>query len=174
MQKHHFLAQIEQNLAELSSFSEQKITLNSSYFTQQSGLVSFFIAEIKKTAELLSNQEDIPYSEFYAEKLIKQFDALNRAIDKVQQKQEVVQFQSSFSFSPNIHTLSPNKRLQEYRKALRALNEKMSWLVEQNYNEENEALKLELQNQIVETEYRKQKCMKAIEDLEQELLFKQK
>ncbi len=28
------------------------------------------------------------------------------------------------------------------------------------------------QNQITETEYRKMKCLKAIEDLEQELLFK--
>ncbi|EPY99731.1 primosomal replication protein PriC, partial [Mannheimia haemolytica] len=66
----------------------------------------------------------------------------------------------------------PNKRLQEYRKALRALNEKISWLVEQNLNTQNEATKQTLQNQITETEYRKMKCLKAIEDLEQELLFK--
>lgn len=48
----------------------------------------------------------------------------------------------------------------------------MSWLVEKNYNEDSEILRQALQNQIVETEYRKMKCIKAIEDLEQELLFK--
>lgn len=172
MQKYIFLAQIKQNLNELSSFSEQKITINSSFFPKQSGLVSFFINEIEKTAEQLLNQKDIEYSEFYAEKLIKQFDALNSAINKIQEKKNVAQFQSSFQFASNIHTLSPNKRLQEYRKALRALNEKMSWLMEKNYNQENEILKQELQNQIIETEYRKKKCTQAIEDLEQELLFK--
>lgn len=172
MQKHLFLAQIKQNLAELASFSEQKITLNSNYFTKQSGLVRFFVAEIEKTAELLLNQEEIAYSEFYAEKLIRQFDALNSAVKKAQEQKKETQFQSSFQFSPNIHTLSPNKRLQEYRKALRALNEKMSWLVEKSYNEGQEAIKQELQNQIIETEYRKMKCIKAIEDLEQELLLK--
>lgn len=44
--------------------------------------------------------------------------------------------------------------------------------MEKNYNQENEILKQELQNQIIETEYRKKKCIQAIEDLEQELLFK--
>ncbi|MFA9500255.1 primosomal replication protein PriC [Mannheimia sp. E30BD] len=175
MQKHRFLTQMKLNLADLAPFSENKINVSSTYFSKQSGLVKFFVAEIEKTAEQLLTQEDVPYSEFYAEKLIKQFDTLNSAINKAQQqKKNTVQFQSSFQFSTNIHTLSPNKRLQEYRKALRALNEKMSWLMEQNYNDENEALKQELQNQILETEYRKDKCMKAIEDLEQELLFKQK
>lgn len=172
MQKYIFLTQIKQNLTELASFSEQKITLNSSYFSKQSGLVSSFITEIEKTAEQLVNQENVSYSEFYAEKLIKQFDALNHAVKKIQEQKKRLQFNSSFQFSPNIHSLSLHKRLQEYRKALRALNEKISWLMEKNYNEENETLKQNLQMQIVETEYRKKKCIEAIEDLEQELLFK--
>lgn len=172
MHKHFFLNQIKQNLAALLPLSEQKITLNSTYFSKQSGLVKFFVAEIEKTAEQLLAQEDVSYSEFYAEKLIKQFDALNSAIKNTHQQKKVAQFHSSFQFPSNIHALSPNKRLQEYRKALRALNEKMSWLMEKNYNQENEILKQELQNQIIDTEYRKKKCIQAIEDLEQELLFK--
>lgn len=172
MQKHLFLAQIKKNLAVLASFSEQKITLNSAYFSKQSGLVSFFLTEIEQTAELLLGQNDISYSEFYADKLIKQFDTLNNAIEKMPEQKKAAKFRPSFQFSPNIHRLSPHNRLKEYRKALRALNEKMSWLVEKNYNEDSEILRQELQNQIVETEYRKMKCIKAIEDLEQELLFK--
>lgn len=173
MQKHIFLAQLKKNLAALVSFSEQKITLNSAYFSKQSGLVSFFLTEIEKTAELLLGQKDISYSEFYADKLIKQFDTLNNAIEKITEQKKAAKFRPSFQFSSNIHRLSPHKRLEEYRKALRALNEKMSWLVEKNYNnEDSEILRQELQNQIVETEYRKMKCIKAIEDLEQELLFK--
>ncbi|HDL4172853.1 TPA: primosomal replication protein [Mannheimia haemolytica] len=172
MQKKLFIAQIKQNLSELNVFSTDNIFLNSPYFSQQTGLVSVFIAEIEKTVELLLNQTEVLYSEFYAEKLVKQVDALKNAVEKIQSKPESAQFHSSYQFSPKIHRLAPNKRLQEYRKALRALNEKISWLVEQNLNTQNEATKQTLQNQITETEYRKMKCLKAIEDLEQELLFK--
>lgn len=172
MQKHHFVNQVKQSLSTLLPFSNQEIAINSNNFSQQTGTVASFIHEIYKTLDLLVTQEDILYSEFYADKLIKQFDALNQAVEISQKKAKTAQFSSSFQFSTNIHRLSPNKRLQEYRKALRALNEKISWLVEQNYNQENLALKQELQNQITETEYRKMKCLKAIEDLEQELQFR--
>lgn len=173
MQKLFFITQIKHNLAKLAPYSEQKITINSSYFSTRMGSVRYFISEIEKTVKNLIQQEDVLYLEFYAEKLIKQFEALNKAIEKSQQKtKKTIQFQSSFQFSPNIHRYSPNKRLQEYRKALRALNEKISWLLEQHYKEEREQRRQELQNQITETEYRKKKCLKAIEDLEQELQFK--
>lgn len=172
MQKHHFVNQIKQNLTALLPFSNQEISVNSTSFSKQTESVAFFIHEIEKTLELLVNQNEVLYSEFYADKMIKQFDALNQAVEKSKKNVKRVQFSSSFQFSANVHRLSPNKRLQEYRKALRALNEKISWLVEQNYNQENLALKQELQYQIAETEYRKMKCLKAIEDLEQELQFK--
>lgn len=172
MQKHHFVNHIKQNLTTLLPFSNQEITVNSNNFSKQVETVAFFIHEIEETLELLVNQKEVLYSEFYADKLIKQFDTLNQAVKKNKKNAKTVQFSSSFQFSANIHHLSPNKRLQEYRKALRALNEKISWLVEQNYNQETLALKQELQNQIAETEYRKMKCLKAIEDLEQELQFR--
>lgn len=173
MQKTLFVTQMKQDLAELNRYSKQKIFINSAYFSKRDGLVSFFINEIENTVEKLVLQNDILYIEFYAEKLIKQFGALSQAVEKLKQNaKKDIQFQSSFQFSPNIHRLSPIKRLQEYRKVLRALNEKISWLVEKNYAEKNENLRLELQNQITETEYRKKKCLKAIEDLEQELQFR--
>lgn len=172
MQKNVFIAKIKQNLSELGTFSAYYISLNSPLFTQQAGLVSHFIEEIETTADHLLDQTEVDYSEFYADKLVKQFDTLYQAVEKIQYSQEKPQFISSYQFSPNIHRLPPNKRLIEYRQALRALNEKLSWLVEQNLNETSEAIKQSLQNQIAETEYRKMKCLKAIEDLEQELLFR--
>lgn len=82
MQKKLFIAQIKQNLSELNVFSTDNIFLNSPYFSQQTGLVSVFIAEIEKTVELLLNQTEVLYSEFYAEKLVKQVDALKNAVEK--------------------------------------------------------------------------------------------
>lgn len=172
MQKHQFIAQVQQNLMAFSAFLDKKIVLNSPYFSQNSGLVSHFVAEIEQTVDALIAQNDDLYLEYYCDKLIKQFDSLNKAIENIPKAKKNVQFHSSFQFSANVHRLSPTERLQEYRKALRALNEKISWLMEQNYNEENAALQRALQDQITETEYRKMKCQKAIEDLEQELQFR--
>ncbi|VTR41853.1 Primosomal replication protein N'' [Actinobacillus pleuropneumoniae] len=59
--------------------------------------------------------------------------------------------------------------MNEYRKALRALNEKISWLLEKSYTATNDAEKNTWQLQIEETEYRKMKCQKAIEELEEKL-----
>lgn len=172
MQKDLFISRIKQNLSELHSFSALHISPNSAIFSQQTGLVSHFIEEIETTTAQLLSQTEVSYSEFYADKLLKQFDALYKAIEKCQAPKDKKAFISTYQFSPNIHRLPPNKRLPAYRQALRALNEKLSWLVEQNLNETDEAIKQSLQNQIAETEYRKMKCLKAIEDLEQELLFR--
>lgn len=174
MQKQLFISQIRQNIAKLQPFSEQLVTIDESCFSHKSGSIRFFLSEIEQTLDSLIHQEDILYIEFYADKLIKQFDALNKAIIKHQKNsKKALQFHSSFQFSANIHRLSPAKRLEEYRKALRALNEKISWLIAQLHKTELENLKQELQNSITETEYRKIKCLKAIEELEQQLQFKQ-
>ncbi|QLB16398.1 primosomal replication protein N [Mannheimia varigena] len=167
-----FITKIQQTLNELSPFSNRVVTIHSTYFTKKTSLVSAFIEEIKHTVDLLLKQDEIVYTEFYADKLIKQFEALSRAIEQPEIEKKAAQFSSSYQFSPNIHRLSPIKRLEEYRKALRALNEKISWLVEQNLDETDNIRKFELQNQIAETEYRKMNCAKAIEDLEQQLLLR--
>lgn len=172
MQKQQFITQIQQNLVQFLPFAENQITFYSLYFSQQTGKVASFLAEIENTVEILLSQNDASYVEYYSDKLIKQFDALNRAIEHLQKEKKTPQFHSSFQFSANIHHLPPERRLREYRKALRALNEKISWLVEKHYCENDELAKIELQNQIQETEYRKMRCLKAIEDLEQELQFK--
>nr|WP_269318008.1 primosomal replication protein PriC [[Haemophilus] ducreyi] len=66
-----------------------------------------------------------------------------------------------------MQALPPVKRLAEYKKALRALNEKISWLIKMSYTNGNE----NIQQQMQETEFRKQKCLKAIDELEEEILI---
>lgn len=126
--------------------------------------------KIIHTAQLLSQQTTEDYADFYATKLLRQFDALNHAVFMLEKAdlsaREV--FTTSFSFPKNIHALPPARRLNEYRKALRALNEKISWLLEKSYAA-NENEKIMWQQQVEETEYRKMKCQKAIEELEEKL-----
>ncbi|MCK3656799.1 hypothetical protein A4G19_14050 [Pasteurellaceae bacterium Macca] len=72
------------------------------------------------------------YLEIHTQKLITQFDALQHAVAKMSTAPKA-QYQSSYRFPRHVHQLPVRKRLQEYHKALRALNEKILWLSEQSY-----------------------------------------
>ena len=172
MQIKTYLAERLENLfTEIKPYSNKTITLNCPYFSKQNEQVAFFMAEVEQTAEKLATQTEVVYAEYYAERLLRQLDALTQSVEKMRAKKEAPQFHSSFRFSPNVHRLPPHKRLEEYRNALRALNEKISWLMEQHYLEDEVNKKQQWQAQISETEYRKMKCVDAIEELEQQLLF---
>lgn len=159
----HFLPSFQKQLTQFEPYLQQKIVIRSAYFSTSHQTVAQFVAEIQQTATLLAHQQNSEYAEFYVDRLLKQFNRLQSAVS-VLQKPNSATFYSSFSFAKNVHSLPPNKRLQEYRKALRALNEKMSWLIEQQLNAEGER-RLQLQKQIEDTEYRKRKCLEAIENV---------
>ena len=166
----NFSQLIQQKLEIFSPFTEKEVIVKENIFSKKQQKVSDFLQEITDTARLLSQQTSEDYADFYATKLLQQFDALNQAVlilkKSASSSKEV--FVPSFSFPKNIHTLPPARRLNEYRKALRALNEKISWLLEKSYAA-NENEKIMWQQQVEETEYRKMKCLKAIEDLEEKL-----
>lgn len=160
----HFI----QQLTLFHPYLEQSVSLSAGCFRLKKGNVAQFVAEIEQTACHLEAAQHVSEAEYYAQQLILQFDALQRAVLPKQSKPKVEKFQSSYHFPKNIHFLSPNKRLAEYQKALRALNEKISWLIEQQYQAENADIR-HFEAQITETEFRKNRCLAAIEQLEEEI-----
>ncbi|WGE36646.1 primosomal replication protein [Actinobacillus genomosp. 1] len=165
----NFSQLIQQKLEIFSPFTEKEVIVKENIFFKKQQKVSNFMQEITYTARLLAQQTSEDYADFYATKLLQQFDALNQAVLILKKSASPSKvFVPSFSFPKNIHTLPPARRLNEYRKALRALNEKISWLLEKSYAA-NENEKIMWQQQVEETEYRKMKCLKAIEDLEEKL-----
>lgn len=167
-----FLQNFEAFLSSFTPHMDRQAVIFGEFFTQKEGKVAEFVAEIRATALQLNQQEDAEHTEVLADKLLKQFDALQKAINRLPKKQEKAVFHSAYRFPRNVHSMPPEKRLNEYRKALRALNDKVSWLLEQQYKTDNEAEKITYQQQIQETEYRKMKCLAAIEELEEVTAFK--
>ncbi|WP_373818195.1 primosomal replication protein PriC [Glaesserella sp.] len=162
-----FTAIIERNLDVFTPFLECHIEISHNLFSVKSEKVAFFVAEIKQTYRLLAQQTNSEYAEIYAQKLVKQFDGLKQAVDLLAKSNRAkTDFRSGYHFSKNIHRLPPHKRLIEYNNALRALNEKISWLTEQSIRSEDEQEKRAYLSQMQETEYRKQKCLAAIDELE--------
>lgn len=169
----NFPTLVQKQLDTFLPFYDYEVIISENIFSISKQKVSFFVQEITQTANELNKQYSEDYANAYAAKLFHQYEALAQAVKtlKLTQSNDTLLFQSSFQFPKNIHSLAPTRRLNEYRKALRALNEKISWLVEKRYNA-SEADKVLLERQIQETEYRKMKCLKAIEDLEEQTQFK--
>ncbi|WGE49360.1 primosomal replication protein [Actinobacillus equuli subsp. equuli] len=170
----YFPALVQKQLDIFLPFDEHEVIISENIFSTQKQKVSFFVQEIMQTANKLNKQNSEDYANAYAAKLFHQYEALTQAVKILKLtngNNETLLFQSSFQFPKNIHSLAPTRRLNEYRKALRALNEKISWLVEKRYNA-SETEKVLFERQIKETEYRKMKCLKAIEDLEEQTQFK--
>ncbi|MDO4698377.1 MAG: primosomal replication protein PriC [Pasteurellaceae bacterium] len=164
-----FTQALNAKLAIFSPYLNHSITVSSTLFCLSQGKVADFVAEIERTGELAAQQQDSLHVEFYSQRVVQQFDYLKKAIDKLEQTQKQttpVVYRTSYRFAKSPHNLPPCKRLKEYQKALRALNDKLSWLIEQNYATQDPNHQRHFQLQIQETEYRKQKCLAAIHTLE--------
>lgn len=160
-----FVDLLDDKLVDFYPYINIKVEMSRHLFKHSQGTLSDFIVELKETAQMLANQKGGEYAQLYAQRLILQFDALQAALVQLK-KPKVQSFQSSYRFARNIHQLPIERRLLEYKKALRALNEKLGWLTEQSYLCQNDAQKQDYIAQIQETEYRRQKCLKAIEEIE--------
>ncbi len=165
---------IHKELVIFEPYLTQSITIYARCFSQQTQTVQQFVNEIEHTAQTLTKITDNELAEFYSDKLILQFRTLQKAIESLKSRAKIKKtrknFQSSYRFPKNIHSMRPSKRLQEYKKALRLLNDKISWIIEQGYDSQKEEDKTYWQIKLQETEYRKQKCLDAIEKTEEELL----
>lgn len=161
-----FIHSLQHNLQTLSLFSHLEISLSHPLFTTKKGKVATYIQEISQTGELLSKQNNSDYATFYAQKLVQQFALLQKTIQQHDKpKVQTTVFKGSYRFPKNIHNLPVDRRLQEYRKALRLLNEKLTWLMEQAQSADENQRQIFI-SQIQETEYRKLKCSQAIDELE--------
>lgn len=166
-----FIEKFEQSIHPFIPFENEQAVISGHFFTKSEASVAFFIGEIRQTAQQLQQQTEVAYAEIYAKKLLDQIDALQKAIQKIRKTKKVERFISPYRPPRNVHSLPKEKRLVEYRKALRALNEKICWLTEKQYQAKNRANKEEVllyQQQIQETEFRKIKCLIAIEQLAEE------
>lgn len=161
----NFTQLIQSQLIQFSPVSQEKVIISHRSFTLTQAKVSDFVQEILDTCVEIEKQTQSENVAVYSQKLVEQFDCLTKAVQKLdQQKISSSSFSSNYRFPKNIHFLPREKRIIEYQKALRALNEKISWLLEQSYRCSPEE-KANYLKSIEETEYRKQKCLLAIEEL---------
>ncbi|MGX3067723.1 primosomal replication protein PriC [Ursidibacter arcticus] len=164
----NFTVAIQKQCQIFSPFLDKKVEISSDVFILSQGKVCDFVQEIMQTCELISQQNMAFYVEFYTQRLVQQFDTLKNVVDKHCQTEEIFipRFKSKYRFAKNMNKLPAEKQLEEYQKILRALNDKLSWLVELGHQTRDEQRKDAIHTQIQETEYRRKKCIEKIRDIE--------
>ena len=180
------LSQLIQSVKQLQdryiSQSDQIIytKFDSMLFSENYQTTKFYLNELNHTLTQLQqlNQNDIAQFAFFSEKLLAQCTALTDALDKTkfQQIQSAVNFPTKLNMREQrrqaLEQLPPRERLDKYYDSLKALNDKL--------NEQKDQLKqtqdLTMQNDYIElikqTRLRRQRCLEAIELLEEYLAFK--
>lgn len=164
-----FLMELRQQLDTFSAYAMCDVEVSDALFSVSRARVVDVVVQVEQTAVKLVTVEG-RYRDYYADRLVKQFAELTQAVGLLAKKgNPPPSFQGHYVFPKNVHQLPPPKRLVAYKRALRALNEKLAWLSEQCYAVD-EGARAPYVAQLAETEYRKQKCIAAIEALEAEMM----
>lgn len=153
-------------------------TFDRTLFSEDFQPFAFYYAEVNQTLSQLQGltQYDGEEAAFLAEKLLAQCTALHDALLKQPRgEKSAVNFQPVLNkreqLRQAIDKLPPRKRLVKYYDALRTLNEKI--------NEKNDQLNSPsaqenaVAQQLAQLQQRRQRCLEAIELLEEYLAFKE-
>lgn len=150
-------------------------------FSENFQPVEFYLNEIRHCAEQISRltPEDVEQTAFLSAKLSAQYNALTDALSFIEKPQtkSAVNFKQVFNEREKqrrqLEQLPPRERLVKYYEALQALNEKLNGQKDLQKQSQSESEKMRIQQQIDITRRRRQRCLDAIEVLEEYLAFEQ-
>ena len=134
------------------------------------------VAEARNTLQALQQSSSRTESEFYAERLVAQYHALLEIIHP--ETTAKPHFIAANPITPtrkkekhHIHDLPPAERLEKYYQFLTQLNDLIAQQNEQTLSCEDSTQQQQLIEKVKITEQRKQRCLDAIDNLEEYLLF---
>lgn len=172
---------VEQLYAQYGKQHETKINakFDRTLFSEDYQSFHFYFAQIKQTLTQIADlqNEETDNLHFLTHKLLSQCTALAEAVTKKNSTYN----KSAVNFKPvlsareqrkqEIHRLPPRERLTKYYEALQALNEKIDRLTDLHKHADR-LQQLNYAEQLDITRQRRQRCLDAIELLEDYLAFR--
>lgn len=179
MTKTELITQLSQKVDQLyqqvGAKKDQRLTykLEAHLFSEHYQTYAFYFNEIKQTLTQLDkiDEQDLELCRFLVEKFLSQCTAIS---DSLLLKKN----QQTTTFTPqnkqDIHRLPPRERLAKYYEALNALNQKITDYQDQQLKCTDPNQQYQLAQRIAFNQLRRDKCLNAIETLEEYLVFKHK
>lgn len=146
-------------------------------FSENFQSVDFYLKELDDSLSQLKqlNENALAQTTFFTEKLLAQCAALSDALTKPEIS-EKSHSQPKLSLreqrKAELDKLPPRERLEKYYDALKALNDKLNEQKDLLTQAQSEIKQTYYKNLIEQTRARRQRCLEAIEILEEYLAFK--
>ncbi|WP_439294538.1 primosomal replication protein PriC [Lonepinella sp. BR2882] len=176
----HQLAQYLHDLENNASHLKEKTIYNKfdpMLFSENFQPVDSYLNEMQQCFQQLQrlSEQDQAQFAFFTEKLVAQYTALQDAIRLLQTPQTAVENKPVLNkrdqLRQQIELLPPREKLVKYYEALHALNEKLAQQ-EIELSLATAEQKMVIEQQITSTKQRRERCLSAIELLEEYLAFK--
>lgn len=174
MNKSAQLAQLQQLITQLRNQYAHRLhdSINMPFerqlFNQASQSCGFYFDQMQLTLQQIEqlHEQDIQQCAYLSEKLLSQYTLLKDTLEPKHTKQ------TPTTCKTQIHQLPARERLEKYYEALHLLNEKLMAQQDQLQSAINEQQRNHALTQLNYTKQRRQKCLDAIENLEEYLAFK--
>ncbi|SUC09019.1 primosomal replication protein N'' [Pasteurella canis] len=167
-------SKVNQLYAQYAQHTEQKLNtkFDPQLFGENSQSFSFYYQEIQETLKQLAHvpENDLNLAIFFTEKLLSQCTALSDALNPITVN---TMSKKTQQMAQSIHQLPPRERLEKYYVALQALNEKITQQQDEKHKTQDPNERSYLEQKIAFTQQRRDKCLMAIEVLEEYLIFKE-
>jgi len=176
-QLNQYIIELEQHYSHL----KQKTLYNKfdpMLFSENFQTVDFYLNEMQQCLQQLQRlgEQDRVQFAFFSEKLVAQYTALQDAIRLLQTPKSAVNIQPVLNkrdqLRQQIELLPPREKLVKYYEALQALNDKLYTQENQLSLASSDMQKKAIEQQINITKQRRERCLNAIELLEEYLVFK--
>ncbi|MCI5764606.1 MAG: primosomal replication protein [Actinobacillus porcinus] len=149
-------------------------------FSENFQSVDFYLKELDYSLAQLSqlNDQNLAQTIFLTEKLLAQCTALSDALAKSEPQENRYSHSTQPKLSlreqrkAELDKLPPRERLEKYYDALKALNDKLNEQKDLLAQAQSDMEQLRYRNLIEQTRTRRQRCLEAIEILEEYLAFK--
>ncbi len=171
-----YLSELEKNYAHLKDKSLYS-KFDPMLFSENFQNIDFYLHEMQQCFEQIKQftEQDTAQITFFTEKLLAQYTALQDAIKILQTPKSAVNSKPILNkrdqLRQQIELLPPREKLVKYYEALQALNDKL-YAQETQLNFANDEQKNHLEQQINITKQRRERCLSAIELLEEYLVFR--
>ncbi|MFC0323150.1 primosomal replication protein PriC [Gallibacterium melopsittaci] len=178
----HLVQQLLKQLEHFSRYDSRQlltVAFEPTIFFESFQPLGFYLDEIQQNIEKLAQVENVQVIDYLAEKITTQFrvlfDALN--LEQTAQTHNPIA-QSSPQKTANtkdknaVFHLPPEQRIHKYYEFLTRFNDQLAYLEQQQQQTTDPQQKAFYQQHIIHYQQRRERCLAAIEQLEEYLEFK--
>lgn len=175
-----YIAQLTKQLEYFTQYDDSQlitIAFDQTIFLESFQPLRFYLEQIKQNINRLAELDNIQVINYLAEKITAQFRVLVDALNQMQLAKQPTKSNTNTTNTSNpdkyaVFQLPPEQRIHKYYEFLTRFNDQLAYLEQKQQQTSDLQQKTSYQQQILHYQQRRERCLAAIEQLEEYLEFK--